>query len=332
MHEIGILGFGKVGENFYHLLQDLSLPTPFVCDTSPSKAFITTDLSTLKACALIVVCTAKASLQAHLCHELKTLCVNEEKIRLYTDCFYARYWLQDSIKYGFDSIDMPCFISMLLEDSPNLQALQKKLRTLLEHTPKSDKNQQFYDDVYRTSPAYSEPYDKSVYYRGWEYAYEILENYRQDNQEVCVLDVGCGAGDFARMLYERNILEYTGIDFSPQAIKIARAKTPHWSKRLIQENILTTHRISQPYTHICLFEVLEHISADLELLSKIPPRTHILASVPNFYSQGHIRIFQDTQAIIKRYGFLLDFEDFFELVLPKDGAKIFYFHARKKQA
>ena len=40
-----------------------------------------------------------------------------------------------------------------------------------------------------------------------------------------VLDVGCGTGFFAHLLFDRTDIEYSGMDFSPIAIEKARRRT-----------------------------------------------------------------------------------------------------------
>ncbi|WP_095331343.1 methyltransferase domain-containing protein [Helicobacter sp. 11S02596-1] len=343
MPKIGIFGFGNVGRNFFCLLENLfgnpHSKNALICDENFSQKshdksaqdlrienLIIKEPKELKSCDIILICTAKPELLASFEKKLLTAQIQKEKIRFYTDCFYISYWLENAVKEHFRGITLDSFIQMLLADSPDLKNLQKTFKTLLETTPKPDKNANFYDELYQSDRAY----EKNVYYPGWEYACKILDTAKNEGNAVCVLDIGCGSGEFAKMLFDRGVKNYQGIDFSAQAISIAREKIPQWQVRFIQQDIFTTDKIAQPYSHICIFEVLEHINDDLKILSKILPQTHIIASVPNFYSKGHVRIFEDIHAVQKRYAHLLDFIDFFELPLSKKGAKIFYFHARKK--
>lgn len=298
-----------------------------ICDENNAQAPITSNPASLKECVVIVICSAKTELQEIFAQKLSNLKIKKEKIRFYTDCFYISYWLKDWIKNHFEYSDEEKFIQMLLSDTPYLKNLQKIFKNILETIPKPDKDASFYDDLYLINQTNAKTYKESIYYLGWEYAQKILSAYKKP---VCVLDIGCGTGDFGKMLYEKNIKNYLGIDFSLQALKIARKKIPSWEKKFIQEDIFTTDKITKAYTHICIFEVLEHINQDLEILKKILPKTNIIASVPNFYSKGHVRIFENENAIRKRYTCLLDFIDFFELPIQKNGAKIFYFHALKK--
>ncbi|PAF43011.1 methyltransferase domain-containing protein [Helicobacter sp. 11S03491-1] len=325
MPKIGIFGFGQIGKNFYKLSKDVGMSNCCIYDDFSTHSLICHDKNSLKTCDIIIICVAKKSLQKLFIEKLLLLNIPKTKIRIYQQCFYAFYWLENSIKKYFQTQNS--FIHNLLEDSFYLHHLQKLLKEAYKHAHKPDKDSKFYDNLYLSSEIYTKDYQENIYYPGWKFAYEILENY--GIHQVDVLDIGCGNGIFANMLYKKNIPKYIGIDFSPQAIKMAQNKTPHWKEYFIQEDIFSSVNIKKPHTHICLFEVLEHINKDLEILRQIPSHTHIIASVPNFYSQGHIRIFENITQIKHRYNHLIKFLDIFELHF-KQGTKIFYFHALKR--
>ncbi|PAF52442.1 class I SAM-dependent methyltransferase [Helicobacter sp. 13S00477-4] len=327
MSEIGIFGFGNVGKNFYSLLLDLDFKNIIICDEYLNDSTIQHNPTCLKGCKAIIICTAKKDLKEIFLQKLLKLSIQKEKIRFYMGCFYIPYWLKNNIKNYFDTLNQILFINNILSDTPNLTRLQKILKTAINSTTKTQKNAAFYDRVYQKDKSIKN-YKTSIYYPGWEYACKILTEYGINNANI--LDIGCGSGDFAQMLYEKKFHQYKGIDFSIQALNIAKEKTPLWKNHFKLQDISKISKISKIYTHICIFEVLEHIDEDFSILEKIPSKTNIIASVPNFYSQGHVRIFENQETIISRYNHLLFFKDFFELELEGDRDKIFYFNAVKK--
>ena len=55
--------------------------------------------------------------------------------------------------------------------------------------------------------------------------------------------------------------------------------------------------------------MMEHIDDDLKVLSRIKKNSNILFSVPNFYSDGHVRWFNSRLEVIERYRKYVEFED-----------------------
>ncbi|MDO7252501.1 class I SAM-dependent methyltransferase [Helicobacter cappadocius] len=326
MDKIGILGYGKVGQNFYALCADMDTCVYIYDDfysSNINNSFIGTDENELKNCEVIVICSAKKHLRDDFYIKTITLGIHQEKIHFYTGCFYPSYWLTSSIKEYFNHSLIEC----LSKDTLFLTELKKTLKTAFENIPKPQKENSFYDDIYLKSEMYLTNYDKTPYYPGWKYALKILQDFGM--QKAKVLDIGCGNGAFAKMLYENNILSYEGIDFSDEGLKIAREQIPSWSEYFIKEDIFESKIFEKNFTHIIIFEVLEHINDDIRLLSKIKPKTTIIGSIPNFHSEGHIRIFEDITEIKKRYEPMIKILDFFELKLNEES-KIFYFKAIKK--
>lgn len=325
MDKIGILGYGNVGHNFYALCQDSGVSVYIYDDfyfDETNKSFIGKNDNELKTCKIIVICSAKKSLRDYFLLKTITLSIEREKVRFYTECFYPSYWLKDSIKnYLHHSL-----LEYLSKDTLFLTELKKILKFAFDDIVKLERKNSFYDNIY-TQEQSCKNYTQSPYYEGWKYALNILKSCGL--QKVKILDIGCGNGMFAKMLYENNIHSYKGIDFSEEGIKIAKLNTPEWAECFLKEDIFESEILEQDHSHIILFEVLEHINDDIKILSKIPSKTMIIASVPNFYSEGHIRIFEDMDQIRVRYEPLIEFLDFFELHL-NENSKIFYFNAIKK--
>lgn len=152
------------------------------------------------------------------------------------------------------------------------------------------KSKEYYDTIYANSPEYKKPYQKSLYYELWEKVMALI-----DKQPV--LEAGCGPGQFAKMLEDNGIKNYTGFDFSEEAIKMA--------KQTSQQNFFVMDAIygGWPLYHfdtILLLEILEHTD-DLRILSRIPIDKEVILTVPDFDCESHIRHFNSSADVVLRY-------------------------------
>jgi SAM-dependent methyltransferase len=80
------------------------------------------------------------------------------------------------------------------------------------------------------------------------------------------LDAGCGIGDVVLYLAKKGWYG-KGIDFSPEAIAIAKQNLKQFSKITIEEKDLFSEHGT--YSTIILWDVLEHIEKDRELLLRL---------------------------------------------------------------
>jgi SAM-dependent methyltransferase len=120
-----------------------------------------------------------------------------------------------------------------------------------------------------------------------------------------VLDIGCGAGQFAALLRDKGIREYCGLDFSGRRIEHARSLCPEFTfvvADALETNLYSAHA----YDTVCCTEFLEHVEGDIEILSRIRREAVFYGSVPNFPSASHVRYFVDSDQVNTRYSALLD--------------------------
>jgi len=146
---------------------------------------------------------------------------------------------------------------------------------------------EFYNTVFTNGGSehiYFKNYDDTPWYPVWT----LIIKYIINGKFTDVLDIGCGPSQFARYLRDSSkSIKYTGIDFSEVAISMAKELTPEFSFRI--ENAITFDYASIFYNVVVITEFLEHISGDLDVLNNIKSGTHILATLPNMDSDGHIR-------------------------------------------
>ena len=171
-------------------------------------------------------------------------------------------------------------------------ALDEMIKSGAENVPSI-----YYDIIFKNSEKYLANSNTSIYIKVWKHIIELTKK----NKIKKVLDLGCGPGQFAEFL-NTNIddITYTGIDFSIEAISIAKYRCPNFQ---FITDILPIKNLATLYEFdvvICT-EVLEHVTFDIEILETIPLDTMVIASVPNFNSFGHVRYFKSEKEVRERY-------------------------------
>jgi len=160
----------------------------------------------------------------------------------------------------------------------------------------------WYDDVYSDSAmdVYHAHYSASRYLPVWESICERIP------KGARVLEVGCGPAQFAQMLFDQGIPgDYVGFDFSPTAIEMAKKNLPGGHVEVADART-TELFTSVAYDTVVCTEVLEHIMDDVPVLERIPKGKRVLATVPNFDYETHVRHFADAGEVRARYGSLFE--------------------------
>jgi trans-aconitate methyltransferase len=142
--------------------------------------------------------------------------------------------------------------------------------------------------------------------------------------ELPIVDLGCGTGRFARLVGGR---PYCGYDFAPAVIAEAERYCPGMAFEVADLRDWE-HGPDLP-DEVCyvLLEVLEHLDDDRGLLGRLAPGQPAVFSVPNFWSESHIRRFLQPAHVFERYGDLLDFTAWQSLSFPTPGRRIHVFAA-----
>jgi 2-polyprenyl-3-methyl-5-hydroxy-6-metoxy-1,4-benzoquinol methylase len=157
----------------------------------------------------------------------------------------------------------------------------------------------YYDSIYMISEEYRMHYSQSRYYFLWSFILGRMHPKQSDH----IIDIGCGPGQFAAFLRDQGIINYLGIDFSNETIKLAKLACPEF--RFEQEDIFNTSLLkNMPYNIAICTEFLEHIREDTKVLEMLRSGTHLFASVPDFSDPGHLRYFQQKDEVTNRYAHL----------------------------
>lgn len=196
--------------------------------------------------------------------------------------------------------------------SPVIERFERKVLTgqlaeVLEST-KNTPSAQFleisnslYNDSYKSGGAfgnYHRHYTQSFYYTSWKHAMSYLEPI---DRKASILEIACGAGQFAEMLFDCGFQNYMGFDYAEEGIALAKENNPEQKDRFFVADAFQTELLQQKYDLVICFEALEHIQKDLELLHRVLPGTRMLLSVPNFNDPYHVRYFQNEDEVRNRY-------------------------------
>jgi SAM-dependent methyltransferase len=185
--------------------------------------------------------------------------------------------------------------------------------------PAREEGAEFYDALYRATPEYHEPYQKSFYYFLWSV---IVDRVRRAGIKR-VLEIGCGPGQLAAYLFDSGVEQYVGLDFSPQAIEMARKNAPRGRFVVGDARDGAIHAQTEHDVVICT-EVLEHIEDDLKVVSAFRPGKRCLCSVPNFPYESHVRHFKDAGEVLARYGAFFDRPDVMTFRSPRSAEDLFF--------
>lgn len=148
-----------------------------------------------------------------------------------------------------------------------------------------------------------------------------------------VVDLGCGTGRFIRLLYNRDhYAPVTGVDWSDTALDEAQryaaagprhpdAPDTQWVSLDLDQWEPDGDRLGN-----CVFtclETLEHLPLDRELVEKIPPGHRFVFTVPNFWSESHVRIFPSPGDAWRRYAQWLLFTRWIFVGSERQGIHIY---------
>lgn len=160
----------------------------------------------------------------------------------------------------------------------------------------SEQAAQFYDAKVRDVEHWTAHYTRSQYFPVWT----VIADRLRSLGCTSVLDIGCGSGQLAALLADRDFPSYLGVDFSAGMIAQARRACPAFEFRKAD---IRTDSAPEDHAYDCviMLEFLEHIDDELSVIERIRPGAMVLATVPNFPARSHVRHFTGEDAVADRY-------------------------------
>jgi len=164
------------------------------------------------------------------------------------------------------------------------------------HLTETEQSPEYYDHKLVSNPRLRGHYSESQFFPLWSIIAERIVLAEPDS----VLDIGCGSGQFACLLRDREIKRYLGIDFSPKRLEHARRVCPEFGFALtnvFETELLRTH----DYDTVVCTEFLEHVWQDKQVIAEIRPGTEFFGSVPDCGGPAHVRRFVNISDVKSRY-------------------------------
>lgn len=326
-NKLGICCFGEVGRNFTEILNVFGYNNYVIIDDNnieynQIKSIGFHELSSKDDIDLYIVCLENPIAQKTIIDKLKKVGIPDDSIRIYNYAYYMEIWMKDVIvKEIYKIFNNDSLAQILKHDSRDLSKFSSALVKILDEAPKWERDSAFYDSVYANSSEYDVSYEKSCYFPIWKKIVDYFYDAYNDIADVSILDIGCGNGQFAEMMFDYGVLNYKGIDFSNTAITKAKTRFIHKGGNFNFDtcDISSINFKQEKYSCATILEVLEHIEKDIELLSALPKGLTLVASVPSFHSEGHIRVFKTQNDIYERYGNCVDIKEIYEFGLERNS-------------
>lgn len=215
------------------------------------------------------------------------------------------------------------------------KVLTQRLAEVLETVKTADSRRfleissSLYNDRYKSGGAggnYHRHYQQSFYYPSWKKAMTYLNTLKRD---ISILEIGCGAGQFANMLFDSGFTNYIGFDYAEEGVVLAKQNNPEQAGRFFVGDAFQTELMEKQYGLVICFEVLEHVQNDLTLLQRIRSGTKMLLSVPNFDDPYHVRYFKNEHEVRERYSKVMHISEISVSMLTQVNC-LYYIWGEKK--
>jgi len=151
-----------------------------------------------------------------------------------------------------------------------------------------------YNEIYKNEE-YQKHYKESLYVNMWHQVILFAKRFKVLPK---ILEVGCGTGQLAHFLYDEGFTDYHGFDYSEEAIKIAKTKSP---QSFSIGDATDPKEYEKDYSLIIATEVFEHIPNDADVIRNFKSGTPIIFSVPTFPCKGHYRWFKTKMDVMVSY-------------------------------
>ena len=119
--------------------------------------------------------------------------------------------------------------------------------------------------------------------------FEIAANWILDYEKM-IVEIGCGDANFTKLLMERNISNYLGIDIDKEKIIANKIYYPQF--RFMCTDISDNVHLLRKARMVISFETMHYIEDDLRVINNIQPYCKIIFSVPNSVYREKARYYE----------------------------------------
>lgn len=220
--------------------------------------------------------------------------------------------MSNSLKSTLRSLTPPLIWKSLAKNS-------KKQVKRIEQPIGEEKPAEYYEQ-FGTNNHLLDHYTQSRYYPTWLLILDRLAG----KEKGKILDIGCGPGQFSKMLVDNNFEEYLGIDFSKLRISQAKKTCPEYTflcKDIYEKGVLENIE----YETVIMTEFLEHVTEDVLVIKMLKEGARIFGTVPNYGGRAHVRKYESPEVVIKRYGKYFDQLKVRKILLRENGHSLQFF-------
>ncbi len=140
--------------------------------------------------------------------------------------------------------------------------------------------------------------------RGFRPVWAVLAEHVRRSGAHSVIEIGCGAGEFARLLRDLGIENYLGLDTNAARLARARVACPQY-RFDVADVFLTNHRRSEDYDIAVMTGFLEFVRWDLVALELVRPHRRVLGTVTAGDEPGRVRQFTSANQVLDHYSQVL---------------------------
>ena len=180
------------------------------------------------------------------------------------------------------------------------QQIKTQLINRLKKNVGEKQNSKWYDNAFSEMKMYQVDYQSIGYYAMWK---EIL---KYIDKEEKIVELGCGPGQFAHMLYDYGYSYMAGYDFSEVAISKAQDRVPDGIFYKEDLENIDIDILTDCADVVIMLEFLEHIDNDIKLIKQISRR--MIITLPDFDGTSHVRFFKTMEDVIHRYEPVMNLE------------------------
>jgi SAM-dependent methyltransferase len=136
--------------------------------------------------------------------------------------------------------------------------------------------------------------------QGFRPVWAVLAEHVRRSGAQSVIEVGCGSGEFARLLRDLGIVNYLGLDTNSARLARARSACPEY-RFDVADVFLTNHLRSEDYDVAVMTGFLEFVRWDLVALELVRPHRRVLGTVTAGDEPGRVRQFTSAGQVLDHY-------------------------------